>query len=209
MGQHNYPRPRTARDRSPRNELYVARLIWNRLRYSQHPATGRRVSRANPTDSLDRRGRTAAENHRRPTLGTGADAERRTHRSKRRSGTPPSQSCGAVPAEVAALHELLGNEATRAEAVETVRSLVGGAIFRPGAKMRLRSISWATPREWSIWLRKQGKERKQPHCWGCSRRVRLFRQKWLRGQDLNLRPSGYEPDELPGCSIPRHEKKSF
>jgi putative membrane protein len=27
---------------------------------------------------------------------------------------------------------------------------------------------------------------------------------WLRGRDLNPRPLGYEPNELPGCSTPRH-----
>nr|ADI19474.1 hypothetical protein [uncultured Sphingomonadales bacterium HF0500_24B12] len=32
---------------------------------------------------------------------------------------------------------------------------------------------------------------------------------WLRGLDLNQRPSGYEPDELPDCSTPRHRAVSL
>jgi hypothetical protein len=32
---------------------------------------------------------------------------------------------------------------------------------------------------------------------------------WWRGWDLNPRPSGYEPDELPDCSTPRREKRTY
>ena len=32
---------------------------------------------------------------------------------------------------------------------------------------------------------------------------------WLRGLDLNQRPSGYEPDELPDCSTPRHSVENM
>ena len=33
------------------NELYIGRLVWNRLRYVKDPDTGRRVSRLNPSDA--------------------------------------------------------------------------------------------------------------------------------------------------------------
>ena len=32
---------------------------------------------------------------------------------------------------------------------------------------------------------------------------------WLRNLDLNQGPSGYEPDELPNCSIPRYNIKRY
>ena len=33
-----------------RNELYIGRLVWNRMRYLKNPQTGKRVSRMNPRE---------------------------------------------------------------------------------------------------------------------------------------------------------------
>ncbi|MDE2391558.1 MAG: recombinase family protein [Rhodospirillales bacterium] len=33
-----------------RNELYIGRLVWNRMRYVKDPATGKRISRMNPPE---------------------------------------------------------------------------------------------------------------------------------------------------------------
>ena len=35
--------------------------------------------------------------------------------------------------------------------------------------------------------------------------VKFAEDFWLRGRDLNPRPLGYEPNELPDCSTPRQE----
>ena len=34
-----------------------------------------------------------------------------------------------------------------------------------------------------------------------------LQRRWLRGRDLNPRPLGYEPNELPDCSTPRHRSR--
>ena len=41
-------------------------------------------------------------------------------------------------------------------------------------------------------------------CCGGASLLESYFWRWLRGLDLNQRPSGYEPDELPDCSTPRY-----
>ena len=40
-------------------------------------------------------------------------------------------------------------------------------------------------------------------CFGNKKYASWRLKTWWRGLDLNQRPSGYGPDELPGCSTPR------
>ena len=59
--------------------------------------------------------------------------------------------------------------------------------------------SWAARRNGCWWRIKGGvSNKKTPESLDTPRFLN-----WLREPDLNRRPSGYEPDELPGCSIPR------
>jgi hypothetical protein len=47
------------------NELYVGRMVWNRLRYVKDADSGKRVSRLNPPAEWDHDGGAAAAHHRR------------------------------------------------------------------------------------------------------------------------------------------------
>ena len=72
---------------------------------------------------------------------------------------------------------------------------------------RLQTLSRSrekAPRNPNLWLRPERKPLVRRPCPMHETRQPAFR--WWRGEDLNLRPSGYEPDELPDCSTPRRSR---
>ena len=67
------------------NELYIGRLVWNRLRYVKNPETSKRVSRINPQRSgSSRKSPSSASST------TRCGSRSSTARARSRSNTPPS-----------------------------------------------------------------------------------------------------------------------
>ena len=64
----------------------------------------------------------------------------------------------------------------------------------------LCSANWAMKPKWRF--RRELNPRSL--AWQASVITATPRNHWLRELDLNQRPQGYEPYELPGCSIPRY-----
>ena len=65
----------------------------------------------------------------------------------------------------------------------------------------LCSTDWAIePKKWRF---RRGLNPRST-AWQAGMLTATPRNQWLRELDLNQRPSGYEPDELPDCSIPRY-----
>ena len=215
----DYP-PRHAGDdgsRRPQEPADGPRPVQDlRLRHSSPNGTGFRrkaapTAPASPPNATRSSVRSTAWSMRSPTAapssvrrkssgsssgaGSNSNANWRRLRRQRRGSIPISPT--SIGCKVAGLVEALAADDAGA-ARELIRGLVEAIVLIPEDGRAARSRCAASWRRSCVWRR--GRTRKAP---AGSRGFWLSKLRWLRGQDLNLRPSGYEPDELPGCSTPR------
>ena len=69
---------------------------------------------------------------------------------------------------------------------------------------RLQDTASAAGSKWLRPYTQTGRRSAPRGCTDCQPFVSRQLKFWLRGRDLNPRPLGYEPNELPDCSTPRH-----
>ena len=120
---------------------------------------------------------------------SGCDLGRTIALDSRNAGRMPKSSAATVPMSSAHTSTL----------ASTLSSSARGKLAKKSSLRRVPTLqlktSWRrfSSRAYSFARNKKPLGRK------------VSTQRLWRGQDSNLRPRGYEPRELPGCSTPRHE----
>jgi hypothetical protein len=98
--------------------------------------------------------------------------------------------------KVTSVAQALEHPETRTEASEALRGLIDAIVLTPNQG----ELQIELKGNLAAMLGAAQNAKRSPETGDLSLQVG-----WLRGGDLNPRPLGYEPNELPDCSTPRHE----